>query len=79
MLRANTFAAATRDEVQLRTRFYSLQVECDLFGRGLLRGQWGRIATAGRTRLETQEGERASSAALERIEAAKRRKGYAVA
>ena len=57
-------------------RFYSLHIERDLFGGVVLRRQWGRIGTAGRTRLEPHEHEQAATAVLERIEAAKRRRGY---
>jgi predicted DNA-binding WGR domain protein len=59
-------------------RFYSLHIERDLFGGVVLRRQWGRIGTAGRTRLDTHEGEQAAREALERIETAKRRRGYSV-
>ena len=57
-------------------RFYSLQVERDLFGGVVLTRQWGRIGTTGRTRLEAHSGEEAAREVLERISAAKRRRGY---
>ena len=60
-------------------RFYSLQVERDLFGGVVLRRQWGRIGTAGRTRVELHEGEQSATMALARSEAVKRRRGYASA
>ena len=51
-------------------------VERDLFGGVVLRRQWGRIGTTGRTRLETHEREETAREVLERIKAAKRRRGY---
>jgi predicted DNA-binding WGR domain protein len=56
-------------------RFYALEVERDLFGRHVLVRRWGRIGTAGKIRLdEHTEGE--AWAALQKLQAAKRRKGY---
>ncbi len=49
-------------------RFYSLEVERDLFGRVVLVRRWGRIGTAGKVRLDEYAGEEALIAmqALER-------------
>jgi predicted DNA-binding WGR domain protein len=57
-------------------RFYALEVERDLFGRHVLVRRWGRIGTAGKIRLDEHTGESEALAALQRLQAAKRRKGY---
>jgi len=57
-------------------RFYSLEVERDLFGRVVLVRRWGRLGTAGKTRLDEYLGEGEAMATLEALQAAKRRKGY---
>ncbi len=49
-------------------RFYSLDVERDLFGRVVLVRRWGRIGTAGKVRLDEYEGEGAALAALHALE-----------
>jgi predicted DNA-binding WGR domain protein len=55
------------------SRFYSLMVECDLFGTIRLVRNWGRIGTNGQELVEVfaTEGE-----ALEAIARVKRRRGY---
>jgi predicted DNA-binding WGR domain protein len=70
------FQGSKRCAGKRMARFYSLHVERDLFGGVVLRRQWGRIGTAGRTRLEPHEDEQAATMVLERIKAAKRRRGY---
>ena len=45
-------------------RFYSLVVERDLFGRTVLVRRWGRLGTAGRTRLDEHKGEGEALATL---------------
>jgi predicted DNA-binding WGR domain protein len=57
-------------------RFYSLDVERDLFGRVVLVRRWGRIGKAGKVRLDefTTEGE--ARAAMHRLELRKVRRGY---
>ncbi len=57
-------------------RFYALEVEQDLFGRHVLVRRWGRIGTAGKIRLDEHTGEGEAIASLQRLQAAKRRKGY---
>ena len=57
-------------------RFYSLEVERDLFGRIVLVRRWGRLGTAGRTRLDEHKGEGEALAALVALEASKQRRGY---
>jgi len=58
------------------SRFYSLEVERDLFGRVVLVRRWGRIGTAGKTRLDGHAGEGEALAALQRLQRAKMRRGY---
>ena len=75
---------ATSEPVNLRkvdparnmARFYSLEVGRDLFGRVVLVRRWGRLGTAGRTRLDEHEGEGEALAALMALEASKQRRGY---
>ena len=57
-------------------RFYTLEVEQDLFGRHVLVRRWGRIGTAGKIRLDEHTGEGEAWAALQKLQTAKRRKGY---
>jgi predicted DNA-binding WGR domain protein len=56
-------------------RFYSLEVKRDLFGRVVLVRHWGRIGTAGKTRLESIKG-RGAQTVLQVLNAAKERRGY---
>jgi predicted DNA-binding WGR domain protein len=64
------------DPAKNMARFYSLEVERDLLGRVVLVRRWGRIGTAGKTRLDEHVGEGAAMAALQALQAAKTRKGY---
>ena len=57
-------------------RFYALMIERDLFGRVLLVRRWGRIGTRGRERSEEHPSETEAAAAMDRLAAAKRRRGY---
>jgi predicted DNA-binding WGR domain protein len=57
-------------------RFYALEVEQDLFGRPVLVRHWGRIGSAGKIRLDEHTGEGEAWSALQKLQAAKRRKGY---
>ncbi len=59
-------------------RFYSLEVERDLFGHVVLVRRWGRLGTAGKTRLDEHRGEGEALAALADLEARKKRRGYRV-
>ncbi|PVE23709.1 hypothetical protein DC522_14500 [Microvirga sp. KLBC 81] len=52
------------DPSQNMARFYSLEVERDLFGRVVLVRRWGRVGTAGKTRLDEHRGEGEAHAAL---------------
>ena len=49
-------------------RFYSIAVERDLFGQVVLVRRWGRINSAGRTRLDEYRGEGEAMAALTALE-----------
>ena len=64
------------DPVKNMARFYSLEVERDLLGRIVLVRRWGRIGSAGKTRLDEHVGEGEAMAALQALQSAKRRKGY---
>ena len=57
-------------------RVYSLEVERDLLGHVVLVRRWGRIGTAGKTRLDQHAGEGEALAAIRRLQTAKRRKGF---
>ncbi len=57
-------------------RFYSLDVERDLFGKVVLVRRWGRIGTSGRVRLDEFGAEGEAKAAMHRLELRKVRRGY---
>src|SRR5918998_2221488 len=57
-------------------RFYALEVGRDLFGRLVLVRRWGRIGTAGKIRLDEHKGEGEALTALQKLHAAKKRRGY---
>ena len=57
-------------------RYYRVEVWPDLFGRGLLVRQWGRIGTEGRRRMDPHPDQGAALNALARILRAKQRRGY---
>ena len=57
-------------------RFYRLEVVVDLFGTTLLRRQWGRIGTDGRTRETPFVDPQIAADALDRLATSKRRRGY---
>jgi predicted DNA-binding WGR domain protein len=64
------------DPARNMRRFYRLDVQPDLFGRGLLVRQWGRIGTGGRMMVEFFDTEELALAALQRQAERKRRRGY---
>jgi predicted DNA-binding WGR domain protein len=64
------------DPARNMSRFYSLEVERDLLGHVVLVRRWGRIGSAGKTRLDEHAGEEEAIAALQSLQNAKRRKGY---
>src|SRR4051812_343153 len=57
-------------------RFYALMIERDLFGRTVLVRHWGRVGGRGRERTEEYASETEAAAALAKLAAAKRRRGY---
>jgi predicted DNA-binding WGR domain protein len=61
---------------QNAARFYSMDVERDLFGRVVLVRRWGRLGTFGKVRLDEHPDEGRALAALMAIEARKKRRGY---
>ncbi len=64
------------DPARNMLRFYSLDVERDLFGRVVLVRRWGRIGTAGKVRLDEYPAESAALAAIQALQARKVRRGY---
>ena len=57
-------------------RFYALMIERDLFGRTVLVRHWGRIGGRGRERTDEHGNETEAAAALAKLAAVKRRRGY---
>jgi len=51
-------------------------IERDLFGDVVLARRWGRIGTRGREQSNPYEDEDAAAAAMAKLAAAKRRRGY---
>lgn len=64
------------DPAQNMRRFYSLTVQPTLFGGASLIRDWGRIGTRGQTMMETFDEADDADKALNRLERAKRRRGY---
>jgi predicted DNA-binding WGR domain protein len=64
------------DRAQNAARFYSMDVERDLFGRVVLVRRWGRLGTFGKVRLDEHPDEGRALQALMVIEARKKRRGY---
>ncbi len=64
------------DPARHMCRFYSLDVEQDLFGYVVLVRRWGRIGTAGKVRLDEHAGEGQALAAMQALERQKIRRGY---
>ncbi|HAT53298.1 MAG TPA: polymerase [Betaproteobacteria bacterium] len=58
------------------SRFYSLQIQPDLFGGYTLIKEWGRIGSGGRIHHETFEHEVQAMDTLLAFECRKRRRGY---
>jgi predicted DNA-binding WGR domain protein len=57
-------------------RFYALLIERDLFGHVVLVRRWGRIGSRGRERADVYASTTEAVAAMEKLAAAKRRRGY---
>lgn len=64
------------DPEKRMARFYRLDVERDLFGSWCLVREWGRIGRAGQLKIECFEAAELAQAALQKLEAAKARRGY---
>ncbi len=64
------------DPARNMRRFYSLDVERDLFGKVVLVRRWGRIGQAGKVRLDEFGTEGEARAAMDGLELRKVRRGY---
>ena len=64
------------DPEQNMRRFYCLTVQPTLFGGASLIRDWGRIGTRGQTMMETFDAAEDADKAFDRLERAKRRRGY---
>ena len=64
------------DPAQNMARFYALSLGQSLFGDVSLTRRFGRIGTSGRQIVELHADMTSARRALERIERAKRRRGY---
>jgi predicted DNA-binding WGR domain protein len=65
------------DPTRNAARFYSMDVERDLFGRRVvLVRRWGRLGTFGKVRLAEHPDEGRALAARMAIQARKKRRGY---
>lgn len=64
------------DPARNMRRFYSLDVERDLFGKVVLVRRWGQIGTAGTVRLDEYPEEGRAFAAMGALRARKVRRGY---
>jgi predicted DNA-binding WGR domain protein len=58
-------------------RFYSLDIQPDLFGGFLLMKRWGHIGSFAQIRAERYHDEALATAAMQRQAKRKRRRGYA--
>ncbi|MGX9428251.1 MULTISPECIES: WGR domain-containing protein [Bradyrhizobium] len=67
------------DAARNMLRFYALSTQPTLFGEMSLIRNWGRIGTNGQTMVQTFDGSAEAVEAFERLERAKRRRGYAAA
>lgn len=64
------------DPAQNMSRFYSLNIEPDLFGGARLVRQWGRIGAHGCVKVEHYDDEAQAVEALNKHAARKLRRGY---
>ena len=64
------------DPARNMRRFYSLQLQPNLFGGCTLIREWGRIGSGGRVRHEAFEQEAQAINALLAFDRSKRRRGY---
>ncbi len=65
-----------RDPAQRQSRFYALHLTPTLFGEWALVREWGRIGSPGTVRERWFETREQAQAALARLEAKKRKRGY---
>ncbi|WHA43872.1 WGR domain-containing protein [Agrobacterium larrymoorei] len=72
----NTIDLRRIDAAQNMKRFYILGIQPTLFGGVSLLRNWGRIGTSGQTKIDTYDDNDGAHAALERLAAIKRRRGY---
>jgi len=59
-------------------RYYRLSIHRDLFGGATLLRQWGRIGTAGSTRVDLYQDEGEAANALTRMIRYRKKRGYAL-
>jgi predicted DNA-binding WGR domain protein len=64
------------DPARNMRRFYSLDVQPELFGGFVVVKEWGRIGARGRVTDELHATENLAAAAMQRHAARKRRRGY---
>ncbi|MGQ2908823.1 MAG: WGR domain-containing protein [Aliihoeflea sp.] len=64
------------DPTQNMRRFYALTIQPTLFGGASVIRNWGRIATNGRSMMETYDRRGDAAAALLRLLRQKQRRGY---
>jgi len=65
-----------RNPLENMARFYRLELRPTLFGEWSVVRLWGRIGTGGREQLETHATWESALAAANRLERAKRGRGY---
>jgi predicted DNA-binding WGR domain protein len=71
------FTCLTRRNSELNmARFYGIALQPTLFGEMSVARSWGRIGTRGRARIDTFGQDIDARAHAERLERAKRRRGY---
>ncbi|TYC61732.1 WGR domain-containing protein [Rhodobacterales bacterium] len=64
------------DPCRKMARFYALSIVPTLFGGYAVQRSWGRIGTAGRSRLDLFPDRPSANACKARLERSKRRRGY---
>lgn len=65
-----------RDPAKRMLRFYTLQVMPNLFGEWGLTRAWGRIGRGGQLRVDWFATQQEAARALQKLERAKRKRGY---
>ena len=64
------------DPERKMSRFYGIEVQPTLFGEVSVLRNWGRIGTKGRGMMVTYDDEDQATAALQKLNDQKRRRGY---